>query len=335
MLDEGPRSTPIEPSSPAPIDPVFPDSRGTLPADDDAPNEVATPTIQPTMTGSSGPAPASTTALIAADMSDAWTRLDQPARLLFSASVAALVIVLIGLPLSVWDSAPFALLVLVGSTITAVTAWFGASSVFREFPVPRATLELVASVVVAILALLKVIEILFDLDTDGIVSLVVGVALLAAASLALMAARQRGADPFAFMGGDQGAKIAAIGLALVVVGWALNLSISFWTMGQAAVSLAILTIAALTVVEAPRIASPIPVAWVGAGIGAFGALLALTQWADLTSLGRTGSVLDPGDFVGLLVDSVGCALIIAGGALSGRAEWVASHPTGSGPLAEG
>jgi hypothetical protein len=70
---------------------------------------------------------------------------------------------------------------------------------------------------------------------------------------------------------------------------------------------------------------------VGAGIGAFGALLALTQWADLTSLGRTALVLDPGDFVGLLVDSVGCALIIAGGVLSGRAEWAAGHPTGSAP----
>jgi hypothetical protein len=270
-----------------------------------------------------------------ADMSNAWAGLDQSARLLVGASVAAIVVVLVGLPLSVWDSAPFALLVLVASTITAVTGWFGASPAFRDLPIPRVTIELVATIVVAVLALLKAVEILFDLDTDGLVGLVVGGALVAAAVAQLIAANRRGADPVAITRGDQGTRIAAVGLLLVLIGWAFNLSVSFWTMGQAALPLAVLTIAALTVAEAPRIQSPIPVAWVGAGIGAFGAILALAHWGDLTTLGRTELVLDPGDFLGLFLYSVGAALIIAGGVLSGRAAWAASHPAAPGPIPEG
>jgi hypothetical protein len=152
----------------------------------------------------------------------------------------------------------------------------------------------------------------------------------------LIAARRRGADPLgSLLRGDQGSMIATVGLALVLLGWAFNLSVSFWTMGQAALPLAVLTLAALTVAEAPRIQSPVPVAWIGAGIGAFGAILALAHWGDLTTLGRTELELDPGDFLGLLAYTTGAALIIVGGALSGRGAWAASHPAGPGPLAEG
>ena len=60
------------------------------------------------------------------------------------------------------------------------------------------------------------------------------------------------------------------GLGLVLLGWAFNLTVRFWTMGQAALPLAILTIAVVTIIEAPRDQSPIPVAWVGAAVGALG-----------------------------------------------------------------
>ena len=92
-------------------------------------------------------------------------------------------------------------------------------------------------------------------------------------------------------------------------------------MGQAALPLAVLTIAALAIAEARRIESPIPVAWVGAGIAVFGAILALAHWGDLLSFGRTELELDILDFLGLLAYSIGVALIIAGGVLSGRDVW--------------
>jgi hypothetical protein len=329
MLDEGPRDQPPKPSQPDALDhdPHEAPLESTAPGTTGATGALASPAVTPS-------AGASATALIRADMTDAWSRLDRAAQLMVGASIAAIVIVIIGLPLSVWDSAPFALLVLVASTITAVTAWFGASAAFRELPIPRQTIELVATHVVAVLAVLKAIEIVFDLDTEGIVGVLIGGALVAAAVVQLIAAQRRGADPIAFTRGDQGTKIAAVGLLLVLIGWAFNLSISFWTMGQAALPLAVLTIAALTVAEAPRIQSPVPVAWIGSGIAVFGAILALANWGDLTSLGRTEIVLDAGDFLGLIAYSVGAALIVAGGVISGRAEWVASHPAGPGPVVE-
>lgn len=317
MLDEGPRDQAPNPSLPNSLD---------FDPDDDAPIE-STVSGAPVATGAlasngfSPPAGSSTTALIRANMNDAWSKLDGAAQQLFGASLAAIAIVVVGLPLSVWDSAPLALLVLAASTTTAVTAWFGASAAFRDPPIPRQTIELVATRVVAVLAVYKAIEIVFGLDTDGIVALVIAGALVAAAITQLIAARRRGADPLAIWQGDQGTKIAAAGLLLVLIGWAFNLSISFWTMGQAALPLAVLTIAALTVAEAPRIQSPVPVAWVGAGIAVFGAFLALANWGDLTRLGQTQRVLQPLDFLGIVAYSIGVALIIAGGAISGRAQW--------------
>jgi hypothetical protein len=327
MLDEGPRDQPPGASRPQPTDPVEPTPREWATEADVTTDDPVSPSIRHESVAIAPPPPpmptaqSSTTDLIKADLSDAWARLDESARLLVGGSVAAIVITILGLPLRVWDSAPFALLVLVASTITAVTGWFGASSAFRDLPIPRSTIELIATLAVVILAVLKAIEILFDFDTNGIVGLVVGLALVGAAVVQLMAARQRGADPLGFMRGDQGTRIAAAGLLLVLIGWAFNLSISFWTMGQAALPLAVLTIAALTIAEAPRIESPIPVAWVGAGIAVFGAILALAHWNDLVSFGRTELELDVLDFLGLLAYSVGVALIIAGGVLSGRDVW--------------
>lgn len=327
MLDESPRQEPLSPP---------PDSNDQ--AANGAIAEPVTGAAPVSEAATSGPAAGtavSATSLIRTDMSDAWARLDQSARLLVGASAAAIAAVIVGLPLSVWDSAPFALLVLVAGVTTAVTGWFGASPAFRDLPIPRATIELVASYAVAILAFLKVGEVVFDFAVDGVVGLVVAGSLLAAAAAQLLAAQRRGAVLPAFNRGDQGARIAAIGFILVVVGWALNLTMSFWTMGQAALPLAVLTIAALTVAEAPRIEAPIPVAWVGAGIGVFGAILALANWGDLTSLGRTEIVLGPADFIGPIAYIIGVALIIAGGVLSGRAVWAAGHAANSGPFAEG
>jgi hypothetical protein len=265
-------------------------------------------------------------AAISADMRSAWTTLEPTARQLVGASAAVIVIVLIGLPLSVWDSAPFALLLLVAGFITVMTGWFGSSAATRTMPIPLPTVELGVGLVAVVLAVLKVLEILADLDnlarSGGIIGLALALALAIVAVAILYTASQRGANlRGAIMHGDQGAKIAAIGLGLVLLGWAFDLTVSFWTMGQAALQLAVLTIAVVTIVEAPRIQSPIPVAWAGAAIGAFGALLVLGNWGDLTSLGRTELELDAGDFLGLIACSAGTALVIAGGFLSGRTVW--------------
>jgi hypothetical protein len=222
----------------------------------------------------------------------------------------------------VWDSAPFALLVMTAGVITIVTAWFGAHSAMRTMPIPRSTIELIATSVAAVLAIFKAVELVFDLDSGTIIPLVIAIALAVATVVMVIATTRRGADlRGTITRGDQGTTIAVGGLALVLLGWAFNLSISFWTMGQAALPLAVLTVGALTIAEAPRIKSPVPVAWVGAGIAIFGALLAMGNWNELTTLGQTDIELNPGDFTGIVAYTAGIALIVAGGILSGRKQW--------------
>lgn len=300
---------------------------GALP-DPATPPEVTDPVLPTSQPPSMEPG-GSTAAALSVDLTAAWSKLDRSAQLLAAASVAAFAITLVGLPLGVWHSAQFALIVLAASAATVVAAWFGRSAAVRTMPIPLPTVELGAALVAAILAVLKVVEILFDLDdldAGGIVGLVLAVALAIAAVALLVLATRRGADlRGAIVRGDQGTKIAALGLALVLLGWAFNLSISFWTMGQAALPLAVLTLAALTVAEAPRIQAPVPVAWVGAAIAVFGAILMLGHWGDLTSLGATQVELDPLDFLGFLGYTAGTALIIAGGVLSGRSQWTPSR----------
>jgi hypothetical protein len=307
---------------------------GALP-DPAAPPELGDPS--PAAPNAPPNAPAgSAAAALSADLTAAWSRLDRSAQLLAAASVAAFAIVLVGLPLGVWGSAQFALLVLVASVATATTAWFGGGAAVRSLPIPLPTIELAAGLVATVLAVLKLVEILFDIDdlddSGGIIGLMLAVALAIAAVALLVLATRRGADlRGAVTRGDDGTKLAAMGLALVLLGWAFNLSISFWTMGQAALPLAVLSLAALTVAEAPRIAAPFPVAWAGAAIGVFGAILALGHWADLTSLGAARVELDPADFLGFLGYTVGTGLIIAGGLMSGLKRGAPGRAPGRAP----
>lgn len=350
MLDEGPRQTPFDPpqrdlpapdpGETAPVEGATIPATAAGPATATGPGSVAGPATA-TIIGlaaatSAAPSEASGAALLAADVRDAWEGLEPTSRFLFGTCAAAFVIVLIGLPLSVWDSAPFALLVMAATIVTAVTAWFGSNAAWRSLPIPVPTIELMATHVVAVLAVFKLTEVLFHLATESIVGLLIAGALVVAAGALLVAAQRRGVTPLGSMlSGDRWTRIAAIGLVFVLLGWAFNLSVSFWTMGQAALPLAVATLAALTVSEALRIQSPVPVAWIGAGIAVFGALLALGNWGELTTLGRTEIELDPVDFLGLVTYSVGVALLIAGGVMSGRSQWAARHPSAPGPIVEG
>lgn len=261
-------------------------------------------------------------AALSADVTAAWASRDRPAQLLLVASVATFGIALVGQLMDVWRAGPFTLIVLVASGAAAALAWFGGSPAVRAWPVPARTIEHAAALVVAVLAVLKLVEILFDLDAldaaGGIAGLALAVALVVAAAGLLVAVNRRGSDPLGDVtGGDWGARVATIGFALVVLGWAYDLSISFWTMREAALSLAVLTIAALTVVEAPRIHAGIPAAWAGAAIGAFGALLVIGHWSSLANLGRAQLELEPADYLGLLGYAAGTILIIGGGIWSG------------------
>lgn len=290
-------------------------------SDPAAPPEVTDPTPPASPAPTTAPAGSSPAATISADLAAAWSRLDRAAQMLVAASIAAFMITLVGLPLGAWDSAPLALIVLVASAATVLTGWFGGHAAVRGMPIPLPAIELAAGLVAAILAVLKAVEILFNLDQPGsIVALILAIPLAIAAGAILLAATRRGGDLREAVLGDGGTIIAAFGLILVLLGWTFNLTVSFWTMAQAALPLTTLALAVVVIAMARRIEAPIPVAWIGAGVGGFGAILTLGNWADLTRLGSTELELEAVDFVGVLVCSIGVALVIAGGVLSGLEE---------------
>lgn len=286
----------------------------------------------PTVASSAASEPPGIVRAVSNDLGTAWSKLDRMARVLAIASAAAIVISLGGAAGGAWTGL-FAFIVLVASLVTFVTAFLGATPVAKSWPIGIGTVELLATHVVAVLAILRALEALFDLgrlgEVGGVGALLFVVALVVAAAAMIVAFNNRGSDPYsALRGADQGTKLAAGGLGLVLLGWAYNLSISFWTMGQAALPLAVLTLAALVILEAPRIRLAVPAAWVGAGIGAFGAILLLGNWSALLAIGDRQLELDPPDLLGFIAYTIGTALIIAGGVMSGREELSPSGRTG-------
>src|SRR4029079_15182243 len=244
------------------------------------------PTVRkgdPRMTDAPEPTPAApigTAAVIAA-----WSGLDQMAQLVVGGSIAAIVLTILGLPFGTWGSTDFVLLVLAASVVALVTAAMATTS--RNVG-PLALRETAAATVLAVLAVWNFIAILFHLDlgrNGGIIGLVFTVALAGAAIAVLVGAVNRLGGPRAFGVDDgRGAMVASAGFVLVLVGWAANLSISYWTMAEASLSLAVLTVATVIILASRRIESPVPVAWVGVVFGVLGAILGFGQWGDLNAL---------------------------------------------------
>ena len=267
-----------------------------------------------------------------AQITAAWSTLGPIGQLIAGGSIAAIIIAILGALIDAWDSTDFLLLVLVAGVAGAVAAWFTARSEAsaKPSPLPLASIELAAGAVVAVLGVWRLIEFIFDLDQledfGGAVGVVLTVALAAAGVAMLLGALRR--DPSvrsAGMGGDQGTRIAIGGLALVLIGWALNLSISYWTMAQATLSLALATFAVVVIVVAPhwsKVLPGIPVAWIGAAFGVLVALLAIDQWGALGHLGIQ-TELGLTDYGPFLVYVLGILAIIAGGVLAGMPTWQA------------
>lgn len=266
---------------------------------------------------SDDPKPAPAAPVGTAAVMSAWSGLDRMAQLVVGGSIAAIVVIILGLPFGAWDSADFILMVLVAAIVALVAVGLGVNS---RNPGPLALLEAGAAAVLAVLAVWNFIEILFDLDQDdrgGIIGIILTVALAGAGVVVLVGAVDRLGGPRALGVRDgRGATVAAIGFVLVLVGWAANLSISYWTMAQASLSLAVLTVATVVILASRRVESPIPVAWAGVVLGVFGAILGFGQWGELNKLGRERIELGATDFGAFLVYAIGLVMIIVGGVMT-------------------
>jgi hypothetical protein len=267
------------------------------------------------MTDAPGPASAAPTGTAA--ITAAWAALDQTAQLVVGGAIAAIALTILGLPFGTWDSTDFVLVVLVAAGTAIVTAVLAQTS---KDPGPLALIEAGAATVLAVLGVWNLIEILFDLDQDdrgGIVGILFTLALAAATIAVLVGAIRRLGGPRALgVDGGRGTMVAATGFVLVLVGWAGNLSIGYWTMAQASLSLAVLTVATVVILASRRVEAPVPIAWAGVAFGLFGAILGFGQWGDLIRLGREKVELGPMDFIAFLLYAIGLVMIIVGGVMT-------------------
>lgn len=273
--------------------------------------------------GSAAPAPGMRDAMAA------WTDLDPSSKLIIGGSAAAILVTIVGLPLGVWASTDFVLMILTASIVAGLAAGLRTGEILAT---QLGLLELGAGSVLGVLGVWNLIETLFDLDhpRGDVLGIILAVALAAAGVAVLVGAVRRIDDPRELVMHGQWTKVTAIGFALVLVGWTLNLTISYWTMGQAGLSLAVLTLAALIIVVSDRIESPIPAAWAGVILGAFAALLALGQWGDLMNLGQRTS-LGPIDYLTFLAYVAGIAAIIGGGVMTALDEGARKASSGEIP----
>jgi hypothetical protein len=245
-------------------------------------------------------------------------------------AVVAFVVAVIGAITHWWDSTDFLLLILAGSLAAGATAWYASMSAAspKPSPLPLSSIEFIGAAVVAVLGIWRTIELVFDLDqiddVGGIVDLVAAVILAAAGVVMLIGTMRRDptlrADASA---ADRGVRLAVGGLALVLLGWALNLSIGPWRMSAGSLSIALSTIAVIVIVVAPRWEKTlpgIPVAWLGAVLAVIVAFLAIGHWG---SLGRLGEQTELGltHYVPFLIYVAGVVLIIVGGVLAGQTVW--------------
>jgi hypothetical protein len=274
---------------------------------DEAPLEIASPP-RPV-----GPNPA---VVLWSSLVVAWSRLDDTSKVVMGGSLAAVLILIFGVPFGVWSGADFVLIMLLATIATSATAGM-ARTWNQPMPVPLAVIELGAGAVAAVLAVANVIESLFDIDhpRGGIVGVVFAIGLaIAAGAIFFGALRRNGGWRAVLWTGDIWMRVALGGLGLVLIGWALNLSIGYWTMSAATLSLAVLTLAALVIVVSPRIEVPFSAAWVAVVLGAFAAFLTLELWGELGDLGRRVE-LSIVDFVPFLAYVVGMLAILVAGVL--------------------
>ena len=248
----------------------------------------------------------------------AWSSLDAGARAVVGLGLGAVAILVIGGLLGAWPSTEFMVIALLAAVVAVGATLMGASLPASITGVAPATIiTSLASAVVAVLGIMRFIELLADLNELDEVGGVVGAAaivLLAIVGGALLFAAHRRdtATEAAVRANDDRAQLALFGLLLVLLGWGINLA-SYWTMRQATLSLVLLTLAALIIVLAGR-GLPVMAAWAGIVLAAVAGLLALDQWGQLSRLGDTRLELGVTDYLPFIVYVAGLVLIIAAGA---------------------
>jgi hypothetical protein len=249
-------------------------------------------------------------------------RLDRSGRIAVGGAATIAVGVTIGMILGAWDVQPFAVVMLVLALVAGVAVAAPAGSLGAPIEPHRPLVARVAAVVAVTLASLAMVEMLGDLDdlaeVGGILGLAVAV-LVVGGAIALVLGTGPAAAARAT---DRGARLAGVGVGLVVGAWLLHLTVGFWALGPAVWALSAITLAAaVMVLGLTEGRASAWVGWLATGLAAFAALIALGQWSELMRLGETRLELGPGEILPFLVYATGIGLVISGGvirAIGGR-----------------
>jgi hypothetical protein len=271
-----------------------------------------------------GPDPSASPSALPSTPIPVWSTLDAGTRMVAGAGIAAALVVLIGGVVGAWGSSTeFLVITLLAAIVAAVAAWSSAEPrVVAAVPIALEIVATLAAAVLAVLAIWRLIEVLFDFDQLDRYAGVVGfasTAALAALGLAVLwfALQRDTTTASALRSTDRSTRLALGGLVLVLVAWAIMLS-SYWTMHAAATTLALTTLAALIVVLAGR-GLPAITAWAGVVGAVLVILLALDQWGELARFSDGRFDLGISDLLPFLIYGVGVVLVIAAGALTGMA----------------
>jgi len=275
------------------------------------------------------PAPAGAGAGSTTTAAGLMARLDTAGRYIAGGSAAAIVILLLGVPLGAWELGGYALVVLLAAVVALVIAFVSSPSTSGSWPVPARDIALLAGVLMSVLAVLNVFEMLADFDDidddrGGVVGVVLTVG-LAAASLAVFVGgllARRGTDLVGAAGrrSDRGTRLALAGLGLDLVAWLIMLTISVYALGQTAsfgIAASVLAVLVLVVGADPdhgwRL--PIPAAWIAVGLSLVAAFTLLQGFDEYNRINaRFG--LDALDSILFFAHAIAVLAILAGSILS-------------------
>src|SRR6478752_5499583 len=250
---------------------------------------------------------------------------DDRTQLAIGAGIAVAIIALLGIVIGAWSWDFAGLFLIVAGMVAAGTAYVTAS---REAGTPMIAprdLILAGGTIAAVLGVLSVAEILFDLGDISPHGDVLGLTLifgLAVAGVALYFAATQWwpggpATPWttALDSGDRATRLVFIGAGLVLIGWLANVTIGIWFLRPGIEVITFILLAALVMraaadAEEP-LRLPVPAGFVALGLALVAAIIAF-QHIGVFFGQRTGLV----DWLAQLLYVAGVAVVVAGAGLA-------------------
>lgn len=241
----------------------------------------------------------------------------------------AILILVLGLVVGAWEFRGYVLVLALAAIVALAIAFVSSpGAAATSWPVPARDIALLAGVVMSVLAVLNVLEAIFDFDDiddrGGVLGLILTIGLAAAALAvfvgALMARRSSDLVDAAARRSDRGTRLALAGLGLDLLAWLLMLTISVYALGQTAsfgIAASVLATLVLVLGADPeggwRI--PIPAAWIAVGISLVAAVTLLQGFDEYNTINeRIG--LEALDSVLWFAHAIAVLAILAGSILS-------------------